>query len=263
MKTNNTLQTALGLRHQAHQVYYAALVLKSALTSSPAVLVRKAVPAVAAKAAVVSQTAKPARAATPAITAANNTIGYGFGELYLNSPAYPIGTPIPAISPKPASLAVAAVPAVLAVPAISAVSSPLVEAIKGWEDAIQINKSANLIEIIAELPYSRGVGIVGSNLLSIGEITPAKLQANAWIDAPASSTPYPRPLDASIPTLEQYLYKYAQECDSTITNIIKLVNGVSTPCKRLVINLYPLPTFDPLSELAQLSLVEYTQAVGS
>jgi hypothetical protein len=263
MKTNNTLQTALGLQHQAQQVYYAALVLKSALTNSPAVLVRKAVPAVAAKAAVVAQTAKSARAATPAVTAANNTIGYGFGELYLNSPAYPVGTAIPAISAKPASLAVAAVPAVVAVPAVTAVSSPAVEAITGWENAIQINKSANLIEIIAELPYSAGVGIVGSNLLSIGEITPSKLQANAWIDSPASLTPKPYPLDLAIPTLEQYLYKYAQECDCTITDIIRLVNGVSTPCKRLVINLYPLSTFDLLSELAQLALVEYTQSVGS
>ena len=263
MKTNNALQTSLGLDHQAHQVYYAALVLKAALTNSPAVVVRKAVPAVAAKAAVIAQTAKPARAATPAVTAANNTIGYGFGELYLNSPAYPIGTAIPAITAKPASLAVAAVPAVVAVPAVTAISSPAVVAIAGWQDAIQINKSATLIEIIAELPYSAGVGIVGSDLLSIGEITPSKLQANAWIDQPASSTPKPYLEDLAIPTLEQYLYKYAQQCDCTITDIIRDVNAVSTPCKRLVINLYPLPTYDPLSSLAQLNLISYANVPGS
>ena len=45
MKTNNKLQDSLGFSHQAHKVYYAALVLKAALTPSAAVLVRQAVPA--------------------------------------------------------------------------------------------------------------------------------------------------------------------------------------------------------------------------
>lgn len=263
MKTNNTLQNSLGFSHQAQKVYYAALVLKSALTSSPAVVVRKAVPAVAAKPAVIAQTAKPARPASLAVTALNNTTGYTFGQLYLNSPAYPVGSGIPAIPAKPASIAVAAAPAVVAVPAVTPISSPPVEAIKGYEDAIVITKSTSLINIVVELPYSAGVGIVGSNLLSIGEITPSKLQANAWIDAPAYINPTPYPLDGLIPTLEQYLYQYAQECDHTITDIIRLVNGISTPCKRLEINLYGLPTWDYLSPLAQFSLIQYTPYVGS
>jgi hypothetical protein len=263
MKTNNPLQNSLGFLHQAHKVYYAALVLKAALTPSPAVLVRQAVPAVAARAAVLAQTAKLARASSVAVAASANTVGYAFGELYLNSPAYPIGTAIPAISAKPASAAVTAVLAVVGIPAVAAVSSPEVKAMPGWEDAIKITKSATVINIIAEFPHNTGVGIVGSNLLSIGEITPSTLQANAWIDAPASPGSHPYPLDANIPTLEQYLYKYAQQCNHTITNIIRDVNGVSIPCKRLEINLYPLPTFNPLSASAQLGLVQYAPVAGS
>jgi hypothetical protein len=262
MKTNNTLQNSLGLQHQAHKVYYAALVLKAALTNSAAVLVREAVPAVAARAGRPDQLARPARAATAAVSAANNTVGYVFGQLYLNSPAYPIGTAIPAIPAKPASQFLPGITEIVAVPAITAVSSPEVQAIKGWEDAIQIIKTQELITIIAELPVINGVGIVGFDYTKIGEITPVTLQANAWLNAPASSVPIVWDEDKSVKTLEEYFYKYLQLSDHTTTDIIRIHDGVSISCKRFEISLYPLPTFNPLSTAPQLGLVEYSSTLG-
>jgi hypothetical protein len=263
MKTNVLLQNKIGFQNDAQRVLYAATVLKSALTNSVAVLVRPAVPAVAAKAAVIAQTAKTARAATPAVAASANTTGYGFGELYLNSPAYPIGTAIPAIPAKPASAAVVGVPAVPAVPAVTAVFSPAVVAIKGWEDAISIAKISSTITISAELPVVRGVGIIGSTGTFIGEITPTALQAAAWLEDIVYALGQVDNSDALVTTLEQYLYKYALNCEHAVTDVLRNVAGVSTPCKRIVVTLYPSNTFDPIAVDTQLSKVSVAANPGS
>lgn len=78
-------------------------------------------PAIKAVAAVPAQPAHPAYPARPAVLAANNATGYFANELYKNSPAYPVGTPIPAIPPKAATSAVievVGIPAQAARPAL-------------------------------------------------------------------------------------------------------------------------------------------------
>jgi hypothetical protein len=238
MKTNYPLQTSIGARNPGQKVWYAAHVLRSALRNSPAVLIRAAVTAAPAKPAVIAQTAKPLRVATPAIPGSENTMGYGFGELYLNSPAYPIGTAIPAIPAKAASLAVIGKEATLAVTPVSAITSPAVVAIKGWEDAVTILKTATELTVIAELPVLTGVGLVGSPKIVIGEITPSTLQANAWVSEIAYSLGEANPDTILAPTLEQYLYNHALECDHLVTDVTRIIDGVSIPCKRVVVTLY-------------------------
>lgn len=264
MKTNSPLQISLNCFHPSQLAWYSAHVLKSALLNSPAVLVRAAVPAVLPKAAILYQSAKPARAATAAVTAVNNTTGYSFGELYLNSPPYPVGTAIPAIAAKPSSLEVVAQPAVLAVPGITAINAPPVIALKGWEDAIKITRTSQLCTIEAELPVAANVGIVGSNKVVIGEITPSALQATAWLDELGSQPLNGTSLnDPSIPTLEQYFWHYAQLCDHTTVDTIRVVNGVSLPCKKITVNVYALTGFDPLLPSIQLSEIRDAAHVGS
>jgi hypothetical protein len=234
----------IGLRGAEDKALYAANLLKIATVSSPQVIITPAVAAIPAKAAVIAQTAKPARAATAAVTAANNTTGYGFGELYLNSPAYLANTPIPAIPAKPASAAVVGVPAVVAVPAVAAVVSPKIDALKGWEDAITINKTASNIEIIAYLPYASSPLLIGAGTSSIGainEMTMPALTPGAWLDTKSSTTPGTATSEPA--TVEQYLYKQAVDLvakpgsTSTIENANKLVNGVVVPCKKLTLQL--------------------------
>lgn len=262
MRSNPALQANIGLSHQAQRAYYAALVLKSALISSPAVLVSAAVSAVVGRPAVLAQTAKPARAATAAVLASNNTTGYAFGELYLNSPPYPAGTAIPAIPAKPASAAVIASPAITAVAAKPAVSSPAVAAVKGWEDAITIQRNSTTITITAELPLLTGAGIVGSDKLTIGEITPSTLQANAWVDGYVG-TNTPLGNDLATDTLEQFFYKHAVQCEHVITDTVRVVNGIPLACKKLVVTIYPYPDFDYGSTAPQVIKVSYADIVGS
>jgi hypothetical protein len=263
MKTNISLQASLRCSNPAQKVRYAAHVLKSACTSSPEVSIRKAVATIPAQPAVIAQTAKPLRPASLPVAAINNTTGFGFGELYLNSPAYPAGTAIPAITAKAASAAVVGKNAVAFQPAITAVSSPKVEAIKGYEDAIQIAISAETIIITAELPYAKGVGIVGSNKLMIGEITPSALQATAWVDSLSESALSSVLPDVSTDTMEQYFYRNALLCDHTITDVVRNVNGVNTSCKRVVVTLYPSTQFDPQLDSLQLNEVYALPNLGS
>jgi hypothetical protein len=238
------LLNSIGLQNEAQKAALAAQMLHAATVSSPAVTIAPAVAAVAAKPAIIAQTAKPARAATVAVTAVANTTGYGFGELYLNSPAYPAGTAIPAIPAKPASAAVVGVPAVVAVPAVAAVIAPAITALKGWEDAITITKAVDSFKIVAFLPYSSSPALIGapsSGIDTINEITQPALQPTAWLDAKASNT-----LGTAISepaTLERYLYKQAlalvaqSGSTSTIENVTKPIIGGVIACKKLTLNL--------------------------
>lgn len=260
---------AIGLRGAADRALLAAHWLKIGTVSSPAVTITPEVPAIAAKAEVKAQTAKTAiTVAIPARTGAQNTTGYLFGELYLNSPAYPAGTNIPLISPKPASDAVAFVPAVVAVPKVPAVTSPKIDAVKGWNDAITINKTASNIEIIAYLPYASSPLLVGSSTSGIGainEITAPALMAGKWLGENSSAV---LGTELNTPaTVEKYLYKQALELiaesgsTSTIENSTKLVNGVVTPCKKLTLQL-AATSYIPSSENIQLSKIGAIVVVG-
>lgn len=254
MKSNPTLQTSLGFINNAQAVYYAAYVLKSALISSPPVLLQaKRV----AKPAIIAQTAKPARAATAAVLGVNNTVGYAFGEIYLNSPAYPIGTAIPAIPAKPASVVVIGVDAVTALPEVKV---PAVPALKGWEDAIAIAEDVNTFVITVQLPVAQSVGMAGSTKVVIGEITPSPLQATAWL-AEKGSNGAGIVNDVSATTLESFLYNHAMLCEHTITDSIRVVNGISLACKTIVATVYKSVTFD--SGITTPQLASIVEAVGA
>ncbi len=236
---------AIGLRAPADRALIAAHWLKIATVSSPSVTITPEIPAVAARPEVKAQTAKPLRPQTAIVTAAQNTTGYAFGELYLNSPAYPAGTQIPAIPQKPASQEVIGVPAVIAVPKVAAVVSPKIDALKGWEDAIEINKSESNIEIIAYLPYASSPLLIGASTNGIGainEMTMPSLVPGKWIGAKSSNIPG---IETSVPpTVEQYFYKQAQALvaasggTSTIQNSTRLINGLIVSCKKIVLNIF-------------------------
>jgi hypothetical protein len=263
MKTNISLQTSLRCSDPAKKVRYAAHVLQAACTSSPEILIRQAVAAIPAKPAILAQTAKPQRPQSAAVAGINNTTGYKFGELYLNSPAYPAGTNIPLITAKPASAEVIGKEATVYVPAVTAVSSPKVDAIPGYEDAISVVVSAQSIIVTAELPYSKGVRIVGSNKLSIGEITPSALQAKEWVDFPSEADLAATLPDVPTDTMEQYLWRNALLCNHTITDIVRNVNGKNISCKRLVVTLYPTGQFDLNSDSLQLNEISSIANLGS
>jgi hypothetical protein len=235
---------AIGLRAPADRALLAAHWLKTATVSSPAVTITLAVPAIAAKAEVIAQTAKAARAATAAVPANAANPAHPFGTLFLNSPAYPAGAALPAFPAKPASAEVIGVPAVVAVPAIPAVVSPAIAALKGWEDAIQINKTASNIEIIAYLPYASSPMLIGASTSGIGainEMTTPTLIPGKWLGTKASATAGTETLVP--PTVEQYFYKQAQALvalpgsTSTIENSSKSINGVVVPCKKVTLQL--------------------------
>jgi hypothetical protein len=238
------LLNEIGLRAPADRALLAAHWLKTATVSSPAVTIVPEVPAIAARPEVIAQTAKPARAATAIVPAAQNTTGFTFGELYLNSPAYPAGTQIPTIAPKAASAEVIGLPAVVAVAKVPAVTSPKIDAVKGWDDAIQINKTASNIEIIAYLPYASSPLLLGSDTSAIGainEMTMPALTPGKWLGTKSSTTPG---TETIIPaTVERYFYKQAQDLvaeagsTSMIENSTKVINGVVTPCKKVTLNL--------------------------
>lgn len=267
MKTNVALHNKIGFQRESSKVWYAAHVLKAALSNSPAVPVRTAVAAVVAKPAVIAQTAKPARAATTAVTATNNTTGFGFGELYLNSPAYPVGTAIPAISFKPASAAVAAAAAVTAVPAVTALNSPAVVALPGWSDAITITKSSALktLTVVAELPVNQSVGIVGSQKLSIGEITPSTLQATEFLQQIAYALGQSTACidNAEDTTLEQVLWRNALACNHTIEDTTRTINSALVACKKITVTLYASTSYNFNSSQLQLDQVRMIANPGS
>jgi hypothetical protein len=284
MKSNPTLHDKIGFRLPSQKAWYAANVLMAATANSPAIVVSPAV------AAVVGKRAIPAYAGYSgwiAETAEENTAGYVAGEVFPGrpaviavpasngyaavigipalppSPAYPIGTATPAIPAIPAR------PAQLLqqpVPAQPAISSPKVEALKGWENAIQIAVTAAKLTITAELPYYTGVGIIGSDLLVIGEITPTALQATAFVDpdivyaAGQSSECLDQAIDT---TLEQVFYRMAKLCQCVETDVVKNVNGISTNCKRLVVSLYPAPGFQVNSDRFQLDKIRMAANTGS
>jgi hypothetical protein len=252
---------AIGLRAPADRALLAAHWLKIATVSSPAVVIVPEVPAIAARAEVIAQTAKPLRPQTPIVPAAQNTTGFTFGQLYLNSPAYPAGTQIPAIPQKPASAEVIGVAAVVGVPKVPAVISPKIDALKGWEDAIQINKTASNIEIIAYLPYASSPLLVGSgtsSISAINEMTMPALNPGKWLGSKSSAT---AATETSVPpTVEQYFYKQAQALVgdyvyiSTIENSIKLVNGVVVPCKKITLNI-PADGYNSAADELQLDRI--------
>jgi hypothetical protein len=240
---------AIGLRAPADRALLAAHWLKIATVSSPAVTITPAVPAIPARAEVIAQTAKPARAASAAVVANASNPAHPFGTLFLNSPAYAAGAALPAFPAKPASAEVIGVAAVVGVPTVPAVVSPRIDALKGWEDAIQINKTASNIEIIAYLPYASSPLLVGADTSAIGainEMTMATLTPGKWLGTKSSNTPG---TEVSVPpTVEQYFYKQAQALvalpgsTSTIENATKLVNAspgnaLVVPCKKITLNL--------------------------
>ena len=250
MKSNVALQASLNLSHASQKVWYAANVLRAACTSSPAVLVRAAVPAVVAKPAIIAQTAKLARTASLPVPAANNTTGFGFGEIYLNSPAYPAGTAIPAITAKPASLAVVGVDAVLPVPAITAVSSPAVVALPDQQNTVMIDRTVpGVIGITVKFPRNTGVGIVGSQAKRIKEFTPSTLQASAWIDGICSNGAiYALGGDLPTETLEEYLYRNIKLLPSHTETII----GGDLVCTATI---YTTNVFNPSADSIQLDYI--------
>jgi hypothetical protein len=245
MKTPTlALLSSIGLQNAAQKAALAAHIIKAGTISSPAVEITAAVVAKAKIPAVIAQTAKPARPATALVTAAANTVGYSFGQLYLNSPAYPIGTAIPAIPAKPASavvVGVAEIPAIVAVPAVSA---PAIAAIPGWSDAIEFTKSASAVKIVAYLPYKSSPALIGAPTGLVGginEITPAALQPMLWLDEKASLVPETITVEPA--TLEQYFYKQAlaivatPASTSTIENATRTINNIVVACKKITLNL--------------------------
>jgi hypothetical protein len=264
MKTNPALQKSLNFNHPAQLVWYSAHVLLAALQNSPSAFVQAAIPGVVGKPAVIGQNAHPAYPARAAIPANENTSGYVFGELYKSSPAYPRLTPVPAIPAKAATAEVIAVAGITAKAPIPSINAPAVVALPGWQDAIDIVQTSNLLTVTAELPVATNVGLVGSSKTIIGEITPSALQANAWLDEKGDTEDYGFNLyDPSIAIMEQLFYKNALECKHTVSDTVRIVNAISVPCKRIVVTLYALSGFDAASDSLQLSKIRGAGNIGS
>jgi hypothetical protein len=278
VKTNPTLQTFINLKNDGQAAWYMAHVLMAALTNSPAVLARSAVPGVVGKRPVAGYAGFTA---TAPVTAVANTTGKLAGEVFPGRPAvaaipasggYAALAAIPAIAPSPAYEPGTAIPAyptvaarpavveVLPVAAITAVTAPAVAALKGWEDAIEITQSATELIIDATLPIATSVGIVGSSKVAIGEITPANLQATAWLDTVITANHVSESIASPVigESLESAFYRHANLCPKVVTDTIRVVNGVSLPCKRIVVTLVPDAGFDPNSDSLQLDLVKAT-----
>jgi hypothetical protein len=262
------LLNSIGLSNEQQKALLAAHMLKAATVSSPAVTITPAVPPKAKVPAVIAQTAKPVRAATQPVAASANTTGFGFGELYLNSPAYPAGIGIPAIGAKPASNAVVGVPEIPAIVGVPAVIAPEIKAIPGWFDAISIAKSANGVQVVAYLPFKSAPALIGastSGIDAINEITPASLQPLVWLDQKASLTP--ETIFSEPATLEGYLYKQAlaiigqPDSTSTIENTTKLIGANLVSCKKLTLNLFATDYTLGVDEL-QLSKIGYSSGGG-
>jgi hypothetical protein len=258
MKTNLALVNSIGFQNASQRAWFYANILAACVVSSPAMQLVKAVAGTPAKPAVIAQTAKPARAATAAVLGAANTTGYAFGELYLNSPAYPIGTAIPAIPAKPASLAVVGVPAVAAVPPVVAVNLPAITAIPGWENAIALSETATECDISVYLPYSKSPKLYGKSVKGVSsvlEITPPNVIADKWFDTLASSTPGTE-TEVEL-TVEQEFYETALELvaadpvKNSIVQTLYNVAGKQVACHLVTLKL-TATAYDPSLESIQL-----------
>jgi hypothetical protein len=142
------------------------------------------------------------------------------------------------------------------IPFSPAIVAPAIVAPKGWEDAIQIVKTPELIEIIAYLPYATNPQLIGAPFTKsmIKEITPPNLVFSQWLDETGGGNTqiiYPF---ASLPSLEQMLYDTAERAltNCIITDVVRTVGVPPTPCKKLVFSL-PAVGYDPNSGLLQLS----------
>jgi hypothetical protein len=257
VKTNLEVINRIGFINPAQKALYAASLLKAGLANSPQVVVVPKVPAIIGKPEIIAAPAYPARPASAIVPASANTSGVLAGALYKYSPAYPVGTAIPAIAAKAATEAVTGVPAVLPVAEIPAVIAPAVLALKGWELAVQIVKTATLITVEAYLPYASSPKLIGGNTNSIdgiAEITP-QIQPMKWLDAPATATP--TTLTSEVDTLEKYLYKQAlalvliDPVLNSITDEIKVVNGLPLAVKHISLKL-STANYDPMGSSLQL-----------
>jgi hypothetical protein len=254
------LLNSIGFTNIAQKILYAATLLKAATVSSPAVAISPAIPTVVAKPEVIAQTAKPARPASSPVEAVRNTTGYGFGELYLNSPAYPIGTAIPAIPAKPASAAVVGVPAVVGTSAIAAVNAPAITKVAGWENSVSIAVNTSNIHVGVYLPYASSPSLIGAQVDSILEFTQTALQPLLWLDAPASSIP--ETITTEPATLEAYIWKYFIEANAIKSGSYQVedstysVNGVITATKKLGITV-PTSGYIAGTKRLQLSKVSF------
>lgn len=240
MKTSSPVLSSIGFLNHAQRCVYAAFLLKAGSVSSPTVTISPAIPAIAAKAAVIAQTAKPARPASAVVTAAANTVGYGFGELYLNSPAYPAGTVIPAIPAKPASPEIFAAPAVVAVPAKAAVVAPPIVIPGHFGNAISIEKNADYIHITAYFPLASSPLLMGSAKESFIEITPPALTIPAFVGTKVSTEVDIYSNAGYTPaTLEEYFRYWAfltinfSFNAGAITTEMHDFNGVVMRCKKV------------------------------
>jgi hypothetical protein len=187
MKTSIPVLSSIGFLNHAQRCVYAAFLLKAGSVSSPTVTISPATLRIPAKAQVIAQTAKLARLPSLAVPASENTVGYGFGEIYLNSPAYPAGTVIPPISAKPASLEVIGVPAVAEVPAKTAVVAPPIVVPPHFGNAISIEKNSDYIDITAYFPIASSPLLMGSSKESFIEITPSALTIPTFIGTKVST----------------------------------------------------------------------------
>jgi hypothetical protein len=240
MKTNLPVLSSIGFKNHAQRCVYAAFVLKAAGVSSPPVTISLAVARIPAKAQVIAQTAKLARPPSVAVAASANTVGYGFGQLYLNSPAYPAGTPIPAISAKPASAEVIGVAAVAEVGAKAAVISPAITALPGYGDAITIEKNADYLDITAYFPIASSPMLLGSAKEQFLEITPATLTIPPFIGQKVSTDVDIFSNSNYIPaTLEEYFRYWAFQTINESFNAGEIItamhslNGITTRCKKV------------------------------
>jgi hypothetical protein len=159
---------------------------------------------------------------------------------------------VPAVTANPR-----AVPPVVGV---SEIAAPEVKPIAGWQNAIQISKTATQIGIVAYLPYNATPALIGESTNVIGgikEITPPALQINVWRDTRASAT---REAIVTEPaTLEQYFYKYAQQVSgATIENSTYTIGTEVIPCKKVTLAL-PATGYIPNLEALQLGKLAETQ----
>lgn len=274
MKQNIALQDSLNFQNLAQRIYYKAHMLVAAATSSPAAKIRDARVAKAGKRAI------PAYAgftASPALTPVANTTGFAAGERFPGRPAVAAQAAsggydaVVAISELPASPAFAvgvAVPAYPAVPARpaqlesapvtaqAAITVPAVVAIKGYEDAVDI-VVGETIDLSVEFPISGNVGLVGSDKVIIGEMTPVALQAAAWVDTLAGTAQPTTPLPAEIATetMEQSLYRDMVTAGATVVDDTRSVNGAIVNVKKVTMQLATGAGFDPMSSSLQLDKI--------
>jgi hypothetical protein len=251
MKTPSVaLLNSLGFTtsNYAQLAAYCWYLLRASNTNIPA----KA--AVTAKAAVIAQPAHPAYAARPAITAAQNTAGYTFGQLYLNSPAYAAGVAVPAIGAKPATAAVTAVPAVVAQAATKeSVARP------GLQNACRLNELDGY-ELIANIPYDRSYELTGNNFEDkhLLELSPTLAPPTVWNGIKAATTPGNLVAANLKPTVEALFYECAMKCQQNNPDSVSIKDVVfgalSIPCKEIKIR---IGTTVPVDNVFRLNIFKY------